>query len=86
MSMDSGYRSLMAAVLRHPSVIPHALRAAWVFRARYWYRRFPFLPLPPASYLRWRMETAYGSEMEKATPQEMVRYLRWSTELRRGAR
>ena len=25
-----------------------------------WYRRFPFLPLPPRKYLAWRFQTAYG--------------------------
>ena len=25
-----------------------------------WYRRPPFLPLPPADYFRWRLRTAYG--------------------------
>ena len=27
---------------------------------RDWYRRTPFLPLPPRDYLRWRLNTAYG--------------------------
>jgi hypothetical protein len=25
-----------------------------------WYRRLPFLPLPPRPYLAWRLQTAYG--------------------------
>jgi hypothetical protein len=25
-----------------------------------WYRRFPFVPIPPAKYVRWRFQTAYG--------------------------
>ena len=27
-----------------------------------WYRHVPFLPLPPADYLRWRLHTAYGKQ------------------------
>ena len=27
-----------------------------------WYRRFPFVPVPPGKYLRWRFQTAYGQE------------------------
>lgn len=27
-----------------------------------WYRRAPFLPVPPKSYVRWRMRTAYGKQ------------------------
>ncbi|MBI2058156.1 MAG: hypothetical protein HYT87_00145 [Nitrospirae bacterium] len=33
---------------------------AWRIRRRDWFRRFPFLPIPPGGYLRWRMELAYG--------------------------
>jgi hypothetical protein len=29
---------------------------------RDWYRRPPFLPLPPAKYVQWRMQTAYGRQ------------------------
>ncbi len=25
-----------------------------------WYRRPPFLPIPPRDYLQWRLHTAYG--------------------------
>ena len=25
-----------------------------------WYRKPPFLPLPPTPYIRWRLRTAYG--------------------------
>jgi len=25
-----------------------------------WYRKAPFLPLPPRSYVEWRLRTAYG--------------------------
>src|SRR5262249_2715511 len=27
---------------------------------RDWYRKLPFLPVPPAEYIRWRLRTAYG--------------------------
>jgi hypothetical protein len=26
-----------------------------------WYRQPPFLPTPPAQYVRWRLRTAYGA-------------------------
>src|SRR5579871_4554234 len=26
-----------------------------------WYRAWPFLPVPPRQYLRWRLRTAYGN-------------------------
>jgi len=68
--------------LRRPRMIPNLVRAAWAFRARSWYKRPPFLPLPPRSYLRWRMETAYG-DPEAAPPiDELERYLLWTARMR----
>ncbi len=68
--------------LRRPRIIPYLLRAAWAFRARGWYRRPPFLPLPPRSYMRWRMETAYGDPAAMPTLDEMERYLVWAARMR----
>lgn len=65
-------------VLGHPSLALPLLRAAWRFRRRDWYRRPPFLPLPPAEYLEWRLETAYGGADRLPDPSELRRYLRWT--------
>ena len=72
--------------LRRPRMIPHLLGAAWAFRARGWYRRAPFVPLPPLSYVRWRMETAYGDPDAVPTTEEMERYLVWSSRMRQQMR
>lgn len=69
--------------LRRPRIIPYLLRAAWAFRARKWYRRPPFVPLPPRSYLRWRLETAYGDPDALPTLDEMERYLVWTAHMRK---
>ena len=68
--------------LRRPRIVPNLLRAAWAFRARAWYRRAPFLPLPSRSYMRWRMETAYGDPDARPTLDEMERYLAWTARMR----
>ncbi len=80
------YLRIAGMALRRPRTIPHLLRAAWAFRARDWYRRAPFLPLPPRSYMRWRMETAYGDPDAVPTSDEMERYLVWTTSMRRQMR
>lgn len=49
-------RSLAGALVRRPTLWPAALRLV----PPRWWRRWPPLPLPPASYLRFRMETMYG--------------------------
>jgi hypothetical protein len=69
--------------IRRPGLIPAMLGTAWAFRARDWFRRPPFLPLPPRSYLRWRMETAYGDPEWIPSDDEMERFLRWASMMRR---
>lgn len=71
-------KTYAALALRHPGLLPAMMRAAWRFRARDWWRRPPFLPLPPRSYLAWRDHTAYGDDAVHATPDELRRYLRWT--------
>ena len=68
--------------LRRPRLVVPLLGAAWRFRARDWYRRAPFLPLPPQSYLAWRLQTAYGDENHVPGPRDLERYLRWAEWMR----
>ncbi len=65
--------------IRHPGDAADMLRVAWRFRRRDWYRRFPFLPLPAADYVRWRMHTAYGNDDAVPPAEDLVRYARWAT-------
>lgn len=76
------YARMAGLALRRPGVIPHLLGAAWAFRARGWYRRPPFLPLPSRAYLRWRMDTAYGDPDAVPTYEELERFLRWGSRMR----
>ncbi len=72
--------------LRHPRTVALLFGAAWRFRARGWYRRAPFLPLPPRSYLAWRLETAFGDENRAPERGELERYLRWAAWMRAARR
>ena len=74
---------MLGVAMRRPSLIPGMIRAAWVFRARDWYRQPPFLPVPPKAYVRWRMETAYGDPEAVPPVGELSRYLQWSKRIRR---
>ena len=56
--------------LINPRLAWDLLTMTWAFRARDWYRRPPFLPVPPASYTRWRMYTAYGDERAVPSPRD----------------
>jgi hypothetical protein len=66
--------------LLHPLDGVRLLRVMWRFRSRRWYRRFPFLPLPSRTYLRWRIHTAYGDDDAVPPAEDLVRYARWSTQ------
>ena len=68
---------LTARAALSPSLAADLLRVAWRFRARNWYRRFPFLPMPSAKYVRWRMHTAYGDYDVVPPVDDVVRYARW---------
>ncbi|MFL5576326.1 MAG: hypothetical protein ACJ79S_10205 [Gemmatimonadaceae bacterium] len=61
-----------------PALAADLLRVAWRFRARRWYRHFPFLPLPSAEYVRWRMYTAYGESGAVPPAADVERYARWA--------
>lgn len=70
--------ALGGRTIRHPSLGADLVRVAWRFRNRRWYRRFPFLPLPDREYVRWRMETAYGSPDVIPPASDVERYARWA--------
>jgi hypothetical protein len=66
--------------LVNPRLALDLVRLAWSFRARAWYRRPPFLPLPPRDYVAWRMFTAYGDEHAVPPIEDVVRFARWRRE------
>lgn len=69
--------ALAARAAIRPPLAADLLRVAWRFRARGWWRRPPFLPLPAREYVRWRMHTAYGDSDFVPPPEDVVRYARW---------
>jgi len=71
---------LVLRAIVNPRLAVDLARLAWSFRARDWYRRLPFLPLPSREYVRWRMFTAYGDENAVPPPDDIVRFARWRRE------
>ena len=80
-SWTSLYARLALRALLRPRLAVDLVRLAWSFRARDWYRRPPFLPLPPRVYIRWRMFTAYGDEDAVPPLEDVVRFARWRREV-----
>jgi hypothetical protein len=71
--------TLAGRSLLRPADAVALLRVGWRFRRRGWYARFPFLPLPDTTYVRWRMHTAYGSDAHVPPAEDVIRYARWAT-------
>ena len=69
--------TLALRALLNPALAIDLLRVAWRFRHRHWYKRFPFLPLPAQSYMRWRMYTAYGDEDATPPAEDVIAFARW---------
>jgi len=71
---------LALRALVSPRLAVDLVRLAWSARARGWFRRPPFLPVPPREYVRWRMFTAYGDEDATPPLEDVVRFARWRRE------
>jgi hypothetical protein len=76
-------RQFAGLVLRRPGLLLPLLSSAWTFRRRDWFRKPPFLPLPPQDYIAWRLYTAYGDEEATPPATDLARYLAWAARLRR---
>ena len=68
---------IAAAVARHPSLWPVAVRQWRRTTPVGWWRRRPFLPVPSREYLRFRLLTQYGDSETGATGADVVNYLAW---------
>lgn len=65
-------------VTRHPALWLTAVRVALRLAPSRWWSRWPFLPLPDAGYLRFRLVTAYGGDgSAPIDPDDLLAYLRW---------
>lgn len=76
-------KTAFALLVRKPWRLPALVGMAWAYRARGWYRRPPFLPLPPKEYVAWRNDTAYGDPQAVPPLAEFDRFVVWSARMRR---
>ena len=84
--MTFSFLRIFARALIRPRLLVTLLVTGWRFRRKDWYRRPPFLPMPPADYLRWRMLTAYGDEQHAPSVEELDAYVRWAARMRKHER
>lgn len=70
-------------VAMRPSLWTTAFRQIVALAAPGWWRRRPWVPLPDADYLRFRLVTAYGGDGDRAPePADVATYLHWCRSLR----
>jgi len=72
--------SAVVAVVVRPRLWATAVRQLFRLARPEWWRQSPFLPLPDAAYIRFRLETQYGDPHHRAEPDDVVTYLRWCRE------
>ncbi|MEY2969565.1 MAG: hypothetical protein RIQ64_2192 [Actinomycetota bacterium] len=69
-------RSFLAVVVR-PHLWLTALRQAWRLAPPDWWRRAPFLPVPPTEYIAMRATIQYGDPKHSLETQDLLKYLSW---------
>jgi len=72
----SFWLAVVVALARRPTLWATAVTQAFRLAAPGWWRRRPYLPLPDGAYLRFRLETQYGSD-DDPEPADVVTYLHW---------
>lgn len=73
--------SIVGAVVVRPHLWATSLRQISRLAPRGWWRHAPFLPVPPANYMEFRLVTQYGGEHAEAQSairsHDVVAYLQW---------
>lgn len=76
--------SVVAAVVVRPRYWPTSIRVVKRLARSAWWKRPPFLPVPSWSYVRFRIETQYGTVddlgsavMRHRLVNDVLKYLRW---------
>jgi len=75
-----------AALVARPALWPTAVRQAARLAAPGWWRRAPFLPIPPRAYRRLRLLTQYGDEGHAPEPRDVLHYMVWCRQWQAGSR
>ena len=66
-----------ALVASRPGLWLTAVRQYRVGLAHRWWAHRPHLPIPPGDYVRFRLQTQYGSAVHRIEPADVLNYLSW---------
>ena len=75
----------ISGVLRRPDLWPTAVATMAALAPPRWWARPPFLPIPDAELVDWRMTTAYGTADTALDETDLLAYLEWRREAVRGS-
>jgi hypothetical protein len=64
-------------VARRPGLWATAWRQYRAGLPRQWWAHRPRLPVPPADYVRFRLQTQYGAADHRIDPTDVLNYLLW---------
>ena len=77
--------SIVVAVIGAPHLWATSVRQIWRLARSDWWRRAPYLPIPSAGYLAFRLETQYGSKVHGSVAEDVLNYLEWCRRMGRLA-
>ena len=65
------------AIMARPGLWLTAARVLGRMIPRRWWARPPFLPVPSRGYMKFRLETQYGTPTAPTEPGDVLEYLAW---------
>ena len=74
--------AVVEAVAKRPDLWTTAWRQLVALAPRGWWRHWPPVPVPDAAYLRFRLQTVYGTDGAPIPPSDAVGYLEWCRRMR----
>jgi hypothetical protein len=78
------WAGVVRRLLGRPDLWVTAVTTGLRLAAPGWWRRWPPLPAPAPAYARFRLVTAYGDPPSAPSPDDVLTYLAWCREQRRG--
>jgi hypothetical protein len=79
-------KGALAEMVKRPALWPTAFSEWRAMTPTKWWRRWPPAPVPSRDYLRFRLQTMYGSPAARLEPEDLVTYLEWCRWMRSRAR
>ncbi|MDZ7677118.1 MAG: hypothetical protein U5K29_01045 [Acidimicrobiales bacterium] len=74
---EVGWTRVVLAIVCRPWLWPVATTTFVGLIPRRWWARHPWLPVPDAGFLTFRLTTAFGPDPSAPPPAEVISFLRW---------